>query len=80
METQSIVEKFIIEELMVAPPDTKLDPDESLISSGVIDSLAILRLIAFVEDTFGVTVADEDVVPENFETARIITEFIQARK
>lgn len=65
---------------MVAPPGTKLDPNESLVSSGVIDSLAILRLITFVEETFGVTVEDDEVVPENFETVHIIKEFVEARQ
>jgi len=80
METKAVIEKFIVEELMVSPPGTVLDPDESLVSSGVIDSLAILRLIAFVEETFGVTVADDEVVPENFETVNIIKEFVEARR
>jgi acyl carrier protein len=57
-----------------------LDPDESLISSGVLDSLALLRLIAFLEEQMGVTVEDSEVIPENFETVNEIKGFIERKR
>jgi len=80
MDIKKSIEQFILEELLFSTSDKEMDPDESLISSGVIDSLAILRLITFVEETFGVTVEDAEVVPENFETINIIAEFVEAKK
>jgi acyl carrier protein len=80
MKIEAIVEKFIVEELIMGGSNTKLDPDESLVSSGVIDSLAILRLITFIEETFGVTVEDDEVLPENFETINVIKEFVEAKQ
>ena len=80
MEIEKVVEKYILEELLVAGKEEKLDPEQSLLSSGVIDSLAILRLIAFIEKTFDITVEDEDVVPENFETLSTIGDYIRKRK
>lgn len=77
MEIESTIEKFIVNELIFGAEGTKLDPDQSLISSGVIDSLAILRLITFIEETFGVVVDDEEVVAENFETVNVIKAFVQ---
>lgn len=79
MDIESTVERFIVDELIVGDKGTKLDPEQSLITSGVIDSLALLRLITFIEEKFGVTVEDEDVVPENFETIKIIREYVEAR-
>ena len=80
MNIEQTVEKFVVEELIVGGSDTKLDPDQSLVSSGVIDSLAILRLITFIEETFGVTVEDDEVVPENFETINVIKAFVEAKQ
>jgi acyl carrier protein len=77
MDIKETVEKFVVEELMVSPPGTSLDPDTSLVSSGVIDSLAILRLITFLEEKFGIAVEDEEVVPENFETINVIKAFVE---
>ena len=73
------LERFIVDELMMGDQQTRIDPDASLISSGVVDSLALLRLIAFVEEQFGVTVEDDEVMPENFETLNIIESFVSAK-
>ena len=45
-----------------------LNPDVSLISTGILDSTGILELIAFIEEDFGVTFADDELVSENFDT------------
>ena len=79
MDTEAALERFIVDELMVAEKSTKLDPDQSLISSGVIDSLAILRLIVFLEENFGISVDDDEVVPENFESINVMKAFIQKK-
>jgi acyl carrier protein len=73
------LERFIVDELIMGDQQTRIDPDASLISSGVVDSLALLRLIAFVEEQFGVTVEDDEVMPENFETLNIIESFVTAK-
>jgi len=79
MDIKTTVERFIIDELIVGDSQTKLDPDQSLVSSGVIDSLALLRLIAFLEEKFGVVVNDEEVVPENFETLNVIKGLVESK-
>ncbi len=79
MDIESTIEKFVVDELILGAKGTKLDPDSSLINSGVIDSLALLRLITFIEEKFGVTVDDTEVVPENFETINIMKGFIEAK-
>ncbi len=80
MTIESIVERFILEEILIGDNRTKIDPDESLVSSNVIDSLAILRLISFLEEEFGIQVDDEELVPENFETLNEIKAFVENKK
>ena len=53
--------------------------DDSLTSNGVIDSLAIFRLVSFIEDTFGVRVADEEIVNENFKSINDIDRFVSSK-
>lgn len=77
MSIETDIERYIIDELMVTDESTKLDPDQSLISSGVIDSLAILRLIVFVEENFGIQVEDDEVLPENFDSINIMKSFVE---
>jgi acyl carrier protein len=49
-----------------------IDPDTYLFEEGLVDSLGILRLIAFLELQTGRSIADSDVVMENFRTVRTI--------
>jgi len=47
---------------------TGITDSTSLIDAGVIDSLQLVRVVSFLEETFGVSVADEEIVPKNFES------------
>ena len=76
MDTETAVESFIVNEIMLGDNSTQIDPNESLINSGVLDSLALLRLIAFIEEQFNVTIEDSEVIPENLETINDIIDFI----
>jgi acyl carrier protein len=79
MDEVSVVEHFIVHELLLADDQTRVTPDQSLLQGGVLDSLSVLRLISFIEEQFGVTIEDEEVVPENFETINNIQAML-ARK
>ena len=57
----------------------KIQDNDPLLESGIIDSLGVLGLVGFVESTFGVPVSDEDLVPENFQTIERLTTFVHQR-
>jgi acyl carrier protein len=75
----STVERFIRDELTAGRGAGPIGADEDLIVGGVIDSLGIQELIAFLEDRFGITVLDEDLLPQNFQSLRNIEAFIASR-
>jgi acyl carrier protein len=56
-----------------------LADDTDLLSAGIVDSLGILRLVAFIEDRFSVKVPDEDVVFENFQSIRTMVDYVSQR-
>jgi acyl carrier protein len=57
-----------------------LKDTDPLLESGVIDSLGVLDLVAFIEEEFKVKVDDEDLVPENFQNIALITSYIQNKQ
>jgi len=57
-------------------PQEPLAFDSPLIQQGIIDSLAVLMLIGFIGERFGVVVDPEDVRVENFETINAIQELV----
>ena len=54
--------------------------DQSLMESGIIDSLGIFRLVAFLEDSFRVRIADDEIVLENFQSINQIEQFVTAKQ
>lgn len=57
-----------------------LKEDQDLLSAGIVDSLGILQLVAFMEKHLGVQVPDEDVIFENFQSIRAMTEYVAQRQ
>ena len=57
-----------------------LELDEDLLAEGIIDSMVLLKLVSFIEETFGVKVFDEDVTRENFGSFRAMQQFIERKK
>ncbi len=58
----------------------QLDYDDSLLELGIIDSVKMLDLIAFIEKEFAITVDDDDLFPENFDSINAIVNYIQSKK
>jgi acyl carrier protein len=58
---------------------TDVTDSQSLIQSGVIDSLGIFRLVSFLEENCKVRIADEEIVGENFETVDDIERFVTTK-
>ncbi len=59
--------------------DDDLDADSTLFSSGVLDSMSMVSLIAFVEQSTNIQVRSEDVTLDNFDTASRIVRFADSR-
>jgi acyl carrier protein len=57
----------------------RLDADESLIDSGFIDSLGVLELVEFVESHFRISVPDDELLPEHFDSVTGITRYVSGR-
>ena len=51
-----------------------------LLENGIVDSLGILELVAFIEQEFGVTITDEELLPENFQTVRCLVSFVKRKR
>jgi acyl carrier protein len=79
MNTKIILEQFIVNELLMSQHQDKIESDTSLISSGILDSLSLIRLITFVEEHFKIIVEDEEVIPDNFETIHALDMLISRK-
>ncbi len=79
MELKEQVRQFIVSNFYVADP-ASLNDDASLLDAGIVDSTGVLEVITFIEGTFGITVEDSEMLPENLDAVNRITAFVQKKK
>lgn len=75
---KDIVE-FIKENFIMGRSDAQIDPGESLIESGIMDSTGVLELVEYLEATYGIKIEDEELIPENLETVNNIVIFLKTK-
>lgn len=80
MTTQEILTRYVADELLASSNGLALTADDNLLTSGLIDSLGIMRLITYIEEQFGVEVLPEDVTIDNFRTINVIAGYLQSRQ
>jgi acyl carrier protein len=72
------IRAFVIENYLFGEEE-KLRDSDSFMESGIIDSTGILELVRFLETSFGVKVADEDLIPDNLDSIDKIVAFVQRK-
>ena len=77
MSVADDVEQFILGEFMTGSAIAEIAPDEDLLATGIVDSHGVLQLVAFLRSRYGVTVSDEELTAENFQTLGAIAAFVQ---
>jgi acyl carrier protein len=55
-------------------------PDDQSLLGNVIDSTGVLKLVSFLEERFGITVEDEDVVPENLNSVKTVVAYVTRKQ
>ena len=74
------VRDFVLREYLPGEKPEALSPDQPLISSGLIDSVGTLKLVLFLEETFGITIATEDITGGRLDTLGRIADLVQSRR
>lgn len=76
MKIQEKLQQFILEKILNNQNDLDFQTSTNLIEDGIIDSLGIMKLLTFIEESFSVQVSDDDLVPENFVTTESISTLV----
>lgn len=75
-ETLDLIHGYLKDRHSGSIPADGLQPDTSLLGSRVLDSMAILELVAYLEQTFAIQVADDELVPEHFDSLEAIARYV----
>jgi acyl carrier protein len=78
MTTEETLRGFVIDELNWAGSRADLTSDFSILD--VLDSVAIMATVSFIESEFNIKVGDDEIVPSNFETLARLAAFVEAKQ
>jgi acyl carrier protein len=76
---ETVINNYISRELVQDATLLPLGNTTPLLETGVLDSLSLLRLVVFVQERFGITVDDVDLVPEHFASVDAICAYLRSR-
>ena len=74
------IRRFILETFLFSEDLSALKDDASLLNLGVIDSTGVLELVLFLEETFELTILDDELVPENLDSVQRIAELVAHKR
>ncbi|MBW1717765.1 MAG: acyl carrier protein [Deltaproteobacteria bacterium] len=69
------IRAFVIENFLFGNDDG-LSDESSFLEEGIIDSTGILELVSFLEEEFGITVEDEELIPENLDSINNVVSYL----
>ena len=76
MSIENEIRKFI-EENFILEGEDHLGEEDSLLEKGIIDSTGVLELVAFLEEAYKFKIQDEELIPDNLDSIKNISQFIQ---
>ncbi|MCL4708580.1 acyl carrier protein [bacterium] len=77
MDIRTDIKNFLKKQ---APKGVTFSDSDSLLASGVIDSMKMLDLISFVEQQFNIKIDEDEMMPDNFESVDAITRFVEEKR
>ncbi|MBN2217211.1 MAG: acyl carrier protein [Pirellulales bacterium] len=72
--------KAFIKENFLFGREPDFSDDDSFLDMGLIDSTGVLELVNYLEETHGVKIEDEELVPENLDSINLIVRFIESKQ
>jgi acyl carrier protein len=79
MQALSELRSFIVDNFLYGDDDGTLTNDISFLERGIIDSTGVLELVSFIEEKFGVTVEDDELTPENFDSLSRLSSYVSKK-
>ncbi len=78
MQIEHKIREFILKNLYFAE-DNSIADEDSFLETGVVDSMGVMELVAFVQSEFGVEVAQHEIVVENFDSIGKLANFVRRK-
>jgi acyl carrier protein len=73
------IKHYVADNFLFTDNGYPLSDDASFLEEGIVDSTGVLELVMFVEETFDVTVEDDELLPENFDSVSQLATYIRRK-
>jgi acyl carrier protein len=71
--------QHIVDNFLYSGDGSDLSFDQSLLETGIVDSTGVLELVFFVEESFGIKVKDDELVPRNFDSIAKLAAYVRGK-
>lgn len=79
-EIENKIGTYIAQEILFTNKEYPYPPETSFLENGIVDSMNVLGLVMFVEENFDITVEDDEIIPDNFDSVRKLANYIRSKK
>jgi acyl carrier protein len=79
MQIEPQIRQYLAENFLFSNNGYELEDEASFLEEGIVDSTGVLELVMFVEETFGITVQDEELVPQNFDSVSQLAAYVRRK-
>ncbi|MBI4500236.1 MAG: acyl carrier protein [Gemmatimonadetes bacterium] len=79
MEIVDRTRSWVRENFLYMRTDWKLGGDDPMLGSGVIDSVGVIELVEFLQRTFGIDIADEEITETNLDSLNAVGRFVHQK-
>jgi acyl carrier protein len=69
--------KSFVSDYFIKDSGIEIAEDSSFLDKGIIDSTGVMELVSFLEETFGITMDDEEIIPDNFDSIEKLVTFVE---
>ena len=73
------IRDYIAENILFSDNGYPYPDDTSFLEEGIVDSMGIMELVMLVDEGFGITVEDEEVIPDNFDSVSRLAAYIRLK-
>ena len=80
MELKENIRQYIATNMLFSDKGFPHSDDASFLEEGIIDSVGFMELVAYVQQTFGIEVGPEDLVPDNFDSVNKLARYVSAKQ
>jgi acyl carrier protein len=79
VQLKSEIRQFIVDNFLYGRDDDTLGDEVSFLGKGIIDSTGILELVSFIEEKYSISIDDEELIPDNFDSLNKLSTFVSKK-